>query len=289
MIITKLRLEEEHPMTSPSRSWPLPLLDLNLDFSAGDNGYTLKGSSGLGPPTLVPVVIGFDATGTPIMDNIAQKRLISLKIGLTPKLNQTYGDLRDALYKFVSRGMFVKLMYGAEIICQTRGFIKNITPDAFTNKPEIIIDIECNEGDFAAPQPNNVPIATLNTLTPVIVYEQGSAPAGIDLTYAVTATHSGFTISNHAEFWHVGEGDVTNQFIVSYTFLNGDTIYISTHPKNKRITRVRAGVEMDLAGYINPGAVWPKLYSGVNSFAWTFASSWGHFTAASYIPRYWGV
>jgi len=289
MIITKLRLEEEHPMTSPVRPYPLPIVDLNLDSSAGDNGFTLNKSSGLGPPTLTKVVTGFDTNGIPIFDNVPQKRQIGLKISITPRLGQEFGDLRDQLYKMVSRSIFIRFMNGAEIIAQTTGFIKNIVPDMFTPKPEIVLDIECNEGDLKGPNAFDIPIATLNTLTPVINYEKGSAPTGLDLTYAVTATHSGFTISNHAEFWHVGDADVNNQFIVSYTFLNGDIITLSTHPRNKRLIRTRSGVDLDLAGYINPGAVWPKLYSGVNSFSWTFASSWGHFTAASYIPRYWGV
>src|SRR6187549_1695251 len=112
MIITRLRLEEEHPMVGPLRPYPLPIVDLNLDSSAGDNGYTLNKSSGLGPPTLSKVVTGFDSTGIPIFDNVPQKRQIGLKISITPHLGQVYGDLRDQLYKMVSRSIFIRFMNG---------------------------------------------------------------------------------------------------------------------------------------------------------------------------------
>lgn len=289
MIITKLRVEEEHPMASSTTSWPQPLLDLNLDLTAGENGYVLKSAAGLGPPSLVAVVEGFDITGIPVMNNVPEKRQIVLKIGLSPQLGQSYGSLRDFLYKLIDRTVFVKFMNESEIVGQTTGFIRNVDPVHFSNKPEIELTIECVEGDLASPFVVNIPIGTLNTLNPVIVYEDGTAPTGLDLVINVTANHSGFLISNHSKFWHSGSADVVNQFQVTYAFLTGDQIFISTHPRNKRILLVRAGVQYDLAGYINAGAVWPKLYSGVNSFTWTFAASWMTFTSASYYPRYWGV
>ena len=49
MIITKLRIQEEHPMasTTPAKVYPLPTCDLNVDSSAGENGYILKVADGL--------------------------------------------------------------------------------------------------------------------------------------------------------------------------------------------------------------------------------------------------
>lgn len=289
MIINKLRLQEEHPMTGSSNSWPLPLCDLNLNLTAGENGYMLKGCQGLGPPLLIPVVVGFDSSGIPIWESVPDERVIVLKIGLTPALEQSYGALRDNFYRLISRTILVKLMSDSIVIGQASGFIQRVEPVHFSNKPELEITIVCEDGEFSAPASIDIPLATLDTDEPVIDYISGTAPAGIDLQFTVTANHSAFTISNHAEFWHSGTGDVDNEFTVTYPMLIGDIVNLSTHSKSKRITLLRSAVLYDLAGFINAGAVWPKLYSGVNTFEWTILDTWMTLNNASYIPRFWGV
>lgn len=291
MIINKIRLQEEHPMMGVSTSWPLPSCDLNIDSSAGNNGYILKDSTGLGPPTLTAVVEGFDIYGVPIMGSVADKRDIVLKIGLAPGLGQSYGVLRDNLYKYIDRSVVVSFMNDSLVIAQAMGYIQQVEPVHFSNQPEMQITIECEDGEFSGPQSIAIPLSTLNTLHPVFNYEEGTAPVGLDLqfTYTAVAAGTGFTISNHSKFWHMGIGDVTNVFQLSYPFATGDVITVSTKPRDKSITRLRAGVILDLAGYINGGAVWPKLYPGVNAFDWSFASSWMTWISASYIPKYWGV
>ena len=289
MIINKVRLQEEHPMTSPSDSWPLPICDLNLDITSGENGYILKNWEGLGPPELVSVVEGFDSTGIPIFTSVPEKRIIVLKLAFEPSPHQSYGQLRASLYKYISRTIFVQLMKDSLLIAQTSGFIRNMEPDHFSSKPGMIITIECQDGDFVGPLSIGIPLATLDVAQPIINYVDGDAPTGLDFQFTVDADTSGFTISNHSEFWHAGSGDVNNEFVVDFPFLDNDVVTMSTHPKNKRLTLLRSSVTSDLAGYINAGAVWPKLYSGVNSFAWTLHGSWMTFNNASYMPRYWGV
>lgn len=289
MIINKIRLQEEHPMTGSSDSWPLPLCDLNLNANAGANGYILKDSVGFAPPALVSVVEGFDQYGIPIMGSIPEKREIALKIGLNPQLGQTYSSLRDALYKYIDRSVFVKLMNDAKVIAQTSGYIRQFDATHFSNLPDIQMTIECETGEFSSPVELVIPTSEVNTLHPIINYEEGTAPTGMELTFTVTASHDGFSISNHSRFWHAGEGDVSNVFQMSYPLITGDVVTFCTQPRDKHITLVRSLVTYDLAGYINAGAVWPKLYSGVNTFDWDFSSSWMTWTSATYIPKYWGV
>ena len=289
MIITKLRLQEEHPMTGPTGTWPLPICDLNLDSSAGENGYIIKECEGLGPPDFEAVVEGFDSNGISVMDSDPQTREIPIKIGLQPGFNQTYGQLRDDLYKLISRTVFVKLMNGSTVIAQTTGFIKKVDTIHFSNQPEITIIIECQDGAFSAPKSVPIPLPTLNNLAPIINYEEGTAPAGLDLVFTVTAVQNSFSISEYSKSWAVGGVDIHNIFLLTYPFLVGDVVTISTRPKNKQITLLRSGTTYDIAGNINAGAVWPKLLTGVNAFVWTFASSWMTWNSASYTPRYWGV
>lgn len=293
MIINKIRLKEENPMEGYLVGpWPLPTCDLNLDYRAGENGYFLKESAGLGPPRLMAVVEGFDNNGVPILGPVSEKRIISLKIELIPGINQSFSSLRDDLYKYVGRSVVISFMNGALEIAQTKGFIEQFESELFTNKPEIEIVIECKDGELEQPFVNTVPFAVLDTTDPVFNYEDGTAPTGLDLHFEATEDHAGILIWDHARMWHAGTGTVENEFFVDFDFLIGDDVYISTHPKNKRITVVRTGGvpgTYDLSGYLNAGAVWPKLYSGVNTWRWDLNSSWANWISASYYPRYWGV
>jgi hypothetical protein len=182
-------------------------------------------------------------------------------------------------------------MNDSMIIAQTTGFIKMVEAVHFSNQPDIQLTIECQEGEFSAPSSVDIPFVDLNTANPVINYEDGTAPTGLELqfTYTAVAVGSGFTIFNHSRVWYVGADEVYNQFTLDYPFETGDVVTVSTQPRKKRITLLRDGLTYDLAGYINGGAVWPKLYPGVNAFEWTFDATWMSWVSASYIPKYWGV
>lgn len=289
MIINKIRIQEKNPMTAGSTIYELPICDLALDSSAGANGYFIKVADGLGPPAITAVVEGFDSTGIPILGSNAQARSISLRVELKPGVGQSYSSLRDILYRYMSRSVIVSFMYGAIERARTYGYISAIDNSLFTKQPDIQLVIKCDDGDLFAPAKTSIPLGILNTLSPAIDYATGTAPTGLTLKFNVIATQASFSITNHAKVWHTGSGSVSNVFTVTYPFVNGDSVVISTHPTDKQILLTRSSVVYDLAGYVNARAVWPRLFAGVNAFDWTFASSWMTWTEASYIARYWGV
>lgn len=291
MIIDKIRIQEEKPMQGATKTWPLPICDLNVDSSAGQNGYLVRAAEGLGPPDFAAVVEGFDISGIPVMSSNPQKRDLAFRITLAPKIGQTYGDMRDDLYKLISRTVLVKFMKGSTVLAQTTGFIRQFEAAHFTNLPEVQLVIECQEGAFAAPKATNIPLASLVTLNPIINYDDGTAPTGLDLKIKVIAARNTFSITEHSKLWAVGGVDVHNKFEINWALFPDDQITISTYPRNRRVTMFRpsSGVTVDMAGSLNAGAVWPKLYSGVNTFTWTFDSNWTTWLSASYVPRFWGV
>jgi len=289
MIINKIRIQEKNPMTAGSTIYELPICDLALDSSAGENGYFIKVADGLGPPAITAIVEGFDATGIPILGSNAQARNISLRIGLKPGAGQSYSSLRDVLYRYMSRSVIVSFMNGSIERARTYGYIGAVDTSLFTNQPDIQLVIKCDEGDLFAPRHTNIPTSILNTLSPVIDYANGTAPTGLYLKFNVTASQASFSVTNHAKVWHSGEGSVANEFTITYPFLNGDSVVITTHPKDKQVLLTRSAVTYDLAGYVNARAVWPRLFAGVNAFDWTFASSWMTWVEANYTARYWGV
>lgn len=289
MIITKLRLQEEHPMTSGVNSYPLPVVDLDLDIYAGTNGYLAKNVEGLHPTEMTAIVVGFDSSGRPIKEPSAEKRVIVALIKLEPGVETTFGELRDKIYRYLGRSVQVTLMNESLSLARTTGFVQNIEAEYFSNQPELTLTIECVDGSLAALDSVTFSTSKLDTATPVLDYSDGTAPTGLDLVFEVSATHSNFTIYGHNKLWYTGEGAVDNHFNVTYDFLAGDIITMSTTPRNERLTLLRDDVTYDLAGYINSGAVWPRLYSGVNSFSWDLTGSWMDWVSGSYTPRFWGV
>ena len=294
MILTKIRIQEEHPMISAytEASWPLPVIDLHVDPSAGVNGYILRNTVGLDPPDFAQIVEGFDVYGVPIKDTVLTDREIVFRIALSPGVGQPYSVLRDAWYKFVNRSILISFMNGYDIVAQAKGFIRNFEAVHFSNQPEVIVTILCDNGELTAPEPLNIPLATLDTLHPVINYEIGTAPTGIELKFEHTGASPipYFTIYNHNRLWYQGTESITNFFEVDYELEPGDIVTITTDLGNRRIKLERDFDILDLAGYINPGAVWPKLYPGVTTWDWTFdTSSWMTWISAGYYPKYWGV
>ena len=304
MRITKIRLQEEHPMAAPSGTpaWPLPIFDLNVNSMAGENGYILKVADGIEPPVFLAVVEGYDVNGVSVMTSVPQTRDIGFRIGLQPHLGQSFSDLRDDLYKLISRSIYVRFMHGADIVAQGVGFIKQFDSSHFVNLPEVAIIVECQDGSFSAPRPVAIPLEEIQTVDPIINYTEGTAPTGLDLQFsvhapfgqlvdalAVTPSPTSFNITEYSKFWAMSGAEVHNVFQVNYPFLPGDVINMSTYPKKRRITVTRSGAVIDLAGYVNAGAVWPKVFPGVNAFHWTLDSSWMTWVSATYTPRFWGV
>lgn len=294
MIITKVRLQEEHPMTNGSVTWPLPACDLHLNSSAGQNGFLIKAASGFGPTDFLAVVDGFDSTGAPVMDSIAEKREIALKIGLVPGGGQSISHLRSEIYKYISRSVEISFMNDSEVVAKTSGFVQKIEAGHFSNIPEILIIIKCRTGDLYSPNTISVPTSLLvssgASFSPIIPYSEGDAPTGFTLqfTYTKATSGTGFSITNYGRLWYEGTA-TSNVFTLSYTLLTNDIIKMTTQTGEKRIILTRGGINYDISGYINAGAVWPKLYPGVNYFTWDLSTTWLGSLSFTYTPRYWGV
>lgn len=291
MIITKLRLRETNPMiTTGNKEWPLPYIDLNVDSYAGLNGYILRNCVGLGPPGFLQVVEGFDTNGVSVYTSFPEDREISARVSFNLGAGKSISELRSTLYKYISRSLRIELLNGSNIVAVTYGYISNVDTSHFSNDPDVEITIKCDYADFMAPESVSFVEASLSVASPILTYNEGDAPTGLDLHFKSTSATpiAGFTISNYAKFWHDGS-TITNSFDLDFSILQNDEIFLSTHPQNKRLTLLRSAVTYDLAGYLNSGAVWPKLYPGVNTFTWDLNGAWVDWLSASYTPRFWGV
>lgn len=293
MIITKIRLQEETPMTNGVTTWPLPVIDLYVDQNAGSNGYLLKALVGIDPPNINAVIDGFDTAGVPNFTEAPEPRDIGIKIGFKPGVGQTVQGLRATLHKLMSRSLLVSFMNGASVVAQIAGYINKFDSGHFSNLPEVILGIKCRTSEFYSPEELSIPLADLAVASPVISYLEGDAPTGftVVIEYTSVTPETEFVISDYGKFWFDTRYAVSvfNEFRITHSLEQDDILTISTHVGSRRVTLTRDAVDYDLAGYLNGGAVWPKLYPGVNTFDWTFDDTKMDLVSASYIPRFWGV
>lgn len=290
MTITNIRLQEKHPVVIGGLTKALPACNLSISSTSGENSYLLKKAVGLGPPSLISVVEGFDINGIPILDSVAANgRELGFRIGLSPKPGHYVHDLREALYKYISRPLLISFMNESIVVAQVDGYIREYNAEMFSNQPEIELLVTCELGYFTSPLALAVPLASLNTLTPVINYDEGTAPTGFDMQFTVTVAHNNFKIFNHARTWYSGAIVPSNKFEITYSFLVGDVVTVSTQANARAINLLRSSVNYDISGNLNAGAVWPKLYTGVNTFEWDLDSVWMTIDFARYNPKFWGI
>ena len=308
MRITKVRLSEKMPMSRGASSWPVPFCDFLVDSNNGKNGYLVKDISGLEAPNVTAQADGFDFNGVPIMRPVGEKRVITFVVELVSTVTESPSDLREAIYKLHGRLLNVSLMLDSEIVCQVSGWISRIEPELFSSRSMLAITVQCTASDFKSPVKTNIPISTLGTTTPTIMYEEGQAPTGLDLQFTCSTAPSSFSITNYNKQWfseaesmgsaslYTVSGGIAslnpinpdNRFIVSYAFQIGDIVLLSTHPDDRRVVRFRSGAYLDLGGYVNAGAPWPVLLPGVNVLDWTLGTG-VVINTATYTPRFWGV
>jgi len=288
MMINKLRIQESTPMTRGGVTWALPICDLNIDSSAGENGYLIRDVVGIDPPDLNAIIVGFDTNGNPVYGNYSEGREVSIRIELVPVGSQTVSELRDALYKFVSRGLTLSFMYDSVVKATWSCAIKTIEAVHFSNKPEVKLILSSKYATFSGPSLIQIPPATLATANPIINYTEGTTPADLAFVFLASGSSSSFRIYNHAQEWHDGTYSLATNFEVTKAFVSGDYVSITSTPETQTVFLTHLGANSDLEGYLNAFAVWPKLIPGVNAFDWTFNVGWSVFNAY-YRPRFWGV
>lgn len=296
MIINKIRVQELNPMQRwyTGANWPLPVCDLNLDSSAGDNGYLVRDVVGLDPPDLNVIVDGFDTAGNPIFGNYSEGREVSILIELTPTRTQTPSELRDGLYKFISRGLKLSFMYDSVVQAEWPCAIKTIEAVHFASKPTIKVILTSKYSTFAAPKKIDVPVSLFANPSVTLDYSEGSAPAAFKMVFTKSSgtTVTSLRFFDHANEWHDGTTHLDTNFEITYGFATADVVTIISEPETHTATLLRSGVTYDLEGYLNAFAVWPRLIPGVNAFEWSgFLGHTSYWTVneISYIPRFWGV
>lgn len=283
-------------------------LDLNLLGASPSDRLHVRNISGLGmSDTDVYISTAGQSEGFYTGQQRQLKELVFL-VALNPDwfAGERPGDLREEMYKNLRTRyggpLTVKLMQDDQVVAQIQGVVKRIEPSIFSRDPEVQITISTMSPFFTAPS-----AVTLSGLpkTEFTINNPGSAAVGFHMELTFTANMAGGGLSPNPSLvlrdldavnptpHYISLGAtvvaVTSVLLgISYPFLNGDVLKIDTRPKYRSVSRVRSGVELNLAGYIQDTSTWLELAPGENRFRLSVPSPGFGGTTETYQSFNWG-
>ncbi len=249
------------------------------------NPYIIKEIMGLDADAITPKFYGLSQSSTSKYYSLSlENREIVLTIALNPGfgVGESYSGLRDKLYKGIasSRTGLIKLWFkdGANVVAQIQGFVTRFESVHFSKSPEVKITIACNDPILKSVDPVTVDTSAFG-IFPKVVDDLSTAPHGLEFSITFTENASSFLIHDHVTTeWNL---------IVSYSFLTGDKLYLSSRPEQKFLYLERGASTILLVDKILPNSVWPIIFPGNNDFhIESGAFTWNYLL---HYLSYWGV
>lgn len=265
-------------------------ISFNLSGNVSNEQYEARQILGLDAQEIVPKFYGAGADGSKFYEYGMKPRDVVIRVILKPRfeLNETYGDVRDRLYRAISanRTGLVTLNFnaGATIVACISGSITKFEAGHFTKTPEVQITVNCKDPMFKGLTPTIFEEAELTTTNPLKIPDsRSSAPHGFKSEIKFTAPEDQLTIMD-------AEIDPTWVFMVvpDGGFLTDDILYFSSEYSNKYVYLTRGATTVQLADKIYPGSIWPIVFPGSNEF---YIDEMNNVDVqkVEYTASYWGV
>jgi hypothetical protein len=253
-----------------------------------ENPFNVKEIVGLDADEIIPRYYGTSGANKFYSLSLL-KRDIVLKINLSPRFGQseTYSDLRDYLYKMIasSRTGKIQLQFknDTEIVAAINGFVSKFETAHFDQDQEVQLTVNCDEPMLKALTPTVMSLVGLNPAATTIQDTKSNAPHGFQFDIKITANMASIKITDPRDptAWSFELRPVGG-------FLTNDVLHFSSEYNNKYLYYTRGATTVYLADVIQLGSIWPYLFPGNNTFAFTTPASltW---QKISYYPTYWGV
>lgn len=272
-------------------------IEFNLKGSGHKGRYSIRTIAGLDAEEIIPKFYGNSLNAdSKFYDYSMKPRDIVMRLILNPRfrLNESYSDVRDELYKLISsnRSGLVTLYFksGTTVIASTVGAIIKFESVYFEKLPEVQLTIRCPDPMFRGVTPVVFTDAALPTANPIEIADSlSTAPHGFTMQFSVT---SSLDDSSGPEYAAISIQDLSSspnwKFQLSGSYSSGDVIYLSSEYSNKYIYKINGGVTTELADKIKPGSIWPVIFPGLNSFHIPQIASID-LDDLRYYPSYWGV
>lgn len=232
----------------------IPLQDPSL-------GYYVEEILGLDPVKASLVFTPFGTVdGSQYQASRRDNRNIVLKIGLSPDYitNDVY-SLRHGLYsKLMPKSPVMLRFHVNGTIRQTQGYVESLETPIFSQDPEAVISIICQDPDFLATTQTTFNASTSAGATNLTLNYNGSVPTGISFKMTLNRALSEFS------FYQSGSDNQLNRIDFAASLLNGDILEISTVPGNKGAWLTRAGNRSSILAGISPESAYFQLLPGEN-------------------------
>lgn len=266
-------------------------ITFSLDNEEPNAQYQARSILGLDADDIIPKFYGSSLSGnSKYYDFSLKPRDIVIRVVLSPrfKLDETYSDVRDRLYRAISatRTGLVTLHFksAGTLISSIMGSIIKFEATHFTNLPEVQITIRCNDPMFKAISPVIFEVADLAVANPVFFPDSlSTAPHGFAMQLTFDATAASFTIQDEA-----ASPEWKFKVIPDGGFLSGDVLHFSSERSNKQLYYVRGGTTVQLGDKIESGSMWPIIFPGQNEFHFVDITSF-NWNSVEYFASYWGV
>jgi len=267
------------------------IVTLSYRDPTNQNSYNAKSVTGLDAEEITPKFYGSSSTSNDkYYDLSLKKREVVFQIGLNPNfsINQSYSNLRDALYKFIASSrtgsVQIRLKDGAITVAVISGFITKFDSPQFTKSPEVQLTISCTEPMLKAPESVLVNVAPLTPLLSTIIDDKSTSPHGFQFEVQFTAAIATFSIQDSATPAWKFEVDLTGSPLVQFAV--GDKLQYSSEVNARHVRLLRGAVVTQLVDRITSTSIWPVMFPGSNTYIRSASNIWNSIT---YFPTYWGV
>lgn len=229
-------------------------------------------------------------------------REIVIRVILNPRfhLDENYSDVRDELYRYISRSRtrLVSLHFksGPTTVSKIDGYISKLEAAHFTKLPEVQITITCDDPIFRGLSSVELPDFVSNHVNGVI-----NVPDSLSTAPHGCRIEAVFGVDNNTSFeMYDKEIDYDMSFDFEYDgpagdFDIGDKIILSSETGNKGVWVQYLDNEyysgpLGLMERVSNYSIWPTIFPGDNQFYFPQLEA-NKFSSLkiSYTPTYWGI
>lgn len=245
---------------------------LSLPLGDISGGFIMKKIEGLDPVKANLVSSSFaNLDGEQYQSSRRVPRDIKITLGLNPDYGtQAVKSLRDQLYSYfmpktkttLSFHMFDKFAVSVfldHLDIDIVGRIETFESDLFVEEPEVVISVRCFNPDFYDPISVIFDGMTVADLTETVLSYIGTVETGVIFTLSPDRAVDMFTI------YHRPPDNTLRTADITYPFLAGDVVKITSIVGSKGVKLTRAGTETSILYAQSPQSNWLELQPGDNN------------------------
>jgi hypothetical protein len=268
-------------------------VELALRQNHTPHRYVVRAMTGIDAEEIIPRFYKFGTeTDTPMYEFTMKPRDITMRVALNPHhhVNEDVSDIRDELYRLISRNRSGKLQLqffsGATCVAAISGRITKFEVPYFTRLPELQLTVHCVDPIFRSIHPIRYDLADLPTsgTTLTLVDDTSTAPHGFSFKIEYTSITSTFYLQQIGTFpdWHFFVDPPTD-------FQIGDELHFSSEYGAHDVFWDKAsGTDVHLMDMITPTSVWPQIFPGRNDF--TISTQTNHqWLELEFYAAFWGL